>query len=359
MSTRGSTNLRARSLTEMNVLVYSGPEVVQASLNAAITSLRYILAPNYTVQPLTQQALAAHPWGPTCALLVLPACNPLQSEAIIRTYLENGGPLLAFSVTARGPRSLLSSLSDLTVSPNQAFRINDQSTGDYVFMQLQQQIETSLVEVETEGEKVDGVSCHSSHPAFVELDNKRSIKVIGRFADGTTAGIKHGNSVLWAPDFGRDIPAHAETRLKILRSSLRECGLQVPSGVSTRNTPLPQFLVGKSSAIEQTLKALSAESSVKELFVFKDENDTFHLHPSKSSASLLGEKESGLQPKHIVVYADGSYPTKNQTSMFDIEMYFEQLAKARGEGGTSEPWAIGEVLLYGEAVTSTQTMLDK
>lgn len=343
----------------MNVLVYSGPEVVQSSLTSVISSLRSILVPNYTVQPLTQQALTSHPWAPACALLVLPACDPLQSETGIKAYLENGGPLLAFSVGARGPRNLLSSLSDLTVSADQLIRINDKSTGDYISMQLQQENGTNPVDVETDGERVDGVPCNSSQPAFLELENKKSVKVMGRFTDGTVAGIKHGNAVLWAPDFGRDLPPHTETRLKILRNSLRECGLHVPSDISAQKTPLPQILVGKPPVVGRILKELSAESSTKETFIFKDENDTFHLHPSESCASLLADDTPTSQPKHIIVYADGSFPTKTQTSMFDIEMYFEELAKARGEGSTSETWGIGEALLYGEAVTSTQTMLDK
>src|SRR5438270_5817664 len=58
--------------TLMNVIVYAGPEVLPLSLSNAIASLRTLLLPHYTVQPISQPALLAQPWKSSCALLVVP-----------------------------------------------------------------------------------------------------------------------------------------------------------------------------------------------------------------------------------------------------------------------------------------------
>ena len=122
------------------------------------------------------------------------------------------------------------------------------------------------------------------------------------------------------------------------------------------------------------MDAIAAPQSGSQLSVFKDASDEFHFYPLQESSELLessraksdsDEKSDPAtwQPKNIVVCLDGSVPPPELTPLFDLKMYYEALSAAHEkEGlvvGTTESWRMGEVLLYGEAVTSTQSMLDK
>ncbi len=110
----------------------------------------------------------------------------------------------------------------------------------------------------------------------------------------------------------------------------------------------------------------------------KDDNDTFHIeNPSTwSSNSVVGsspEKKSEKTDdddinedriinyssivKRIVVH-DKEYPASKETPYFNHHAYFANLQQYRSrsnEGGCD----FGQDILYGEVVTSTNTMLEK
>lgn len=168
-------------------------------------------------------------------------------------------------------------------------------------------------------------------------------------------------------------------RLDLLRRSLVQLGLQFPNEDGKGQTfllPLPQFLTStpqKSALVGQVMEALAAPQSGSQLSVFKDANDEFHFHSFQESSELLeltrakshsGENndQATLQPKDVVVCLDGSLPPPKLTPLFDLKLFYEALSAAyekEGSAGNAETWRMGEVLLYGETVTSTQTMLDK
>ena len=158
-----------------------------------------------------------------------------------------------------------------------------------------------------------------------------------------------------------------------------QLGLQLPSedeGSKAFSRPLPQFLTStpkKSTLVSRVMDGIAAPEPGSRLSVFKDTNDEFHFHALQESFELLesaraksaSEERSDpatWQPKHVLVCLDGSLPPQELTPLFDLRTYYEALATAQekeGSVGTAKPWRMGEVLLYGEAVTSTQTMLDK
>ncbi|KAG8986651.1 biotin holocarboxylase synthetase [Tulasnella sp. JGI-2019a] len=86
----------------INVLIYNGPGVSQTSFNHTLTSLRYLLSPNYAVGPVTPTALNSDPWPASCALLVIPGGRDLPYVAAlqpgatdrIKEYVRKGGSLL-------------------------------------------------------------------------------------------------------------------------------------------------------------------------------------------------------------------------------------------------------------------------
>ena len=81
----------------MNVLVYSGPEIIQTSLNHSLTTLRAILLPHYTIQSVTPHILTTQPWQKSCALLVLPQTRggfASVPSKHIKNFVEGGGSCL-------------------------------------------------------------------------------------------------------------------------------------------------------------------------------------------------------------------------------------------------------------------------
>ncbi|ODN76679.1 biotin-[acetyl-CoA-carboxylase] ligase [Cryptococcus amylolentus CBS 6039] len=92
------------------VLVYSGPGVSPLSLSHTLLTLRLILLPHYTVQPVTPDILYSQPWEPSCALLVIPGGRDLpfvealtEQRAVtekIREYVQEGGRYLGLCAGA-------------------------------------------------------------------------------------------------------------------------------------------------------------------------------------------------------------------------------------------------------------------
>src|ERR1700721_2690057 len=83
----------------MNVLVFSSPNVVQASLHHALTTFESFLSAGYAVQTISQPSFTAHPWQSTCKLLVFPQFRNLSELTSViwtaKSYGENGGVLLS------------------------------------------------------------------------------------------------------------------------------------------------------------------------------------------------------------------------------------------------------------------------
>jgi len=76
----------------------------------------------------------------------------------------------------------------------------------------------------------------------------------------------------------------------------------------------------------------------------------------------LDSNASLSSPKVVAVCPANTFPSPLDTPLFNIPAYFSHLAKAQPALPTESKirnQRIGELLLYGEVVTSTQTLLDK
>ncbi|KAI0643919.1 class II aaRS and biotin synthetase [Trametes meyenii] len=177
-----------------------------------------------------------------------------------------------------------------------------------------------------------------------------------------------------------DVSKAEEGRIRILRETLEALGLSLPALASGVARPTAQILTGapwRAGVVRRVLKELDVSqlSSVGEKgYEFKDSNDAFVIHPTSAAAQVLGEEgatrypsedPTTWNPKHIVVYeSTGELPARELTPRFDLKAYYAALEAARKEqqcpeNYTDEGWGTGEALLYGEVVTSTQTLLDK
>ena len=375
----------------MNVLVYSGPEVFQTSLKSTLSTLRSLLIPHYTVQPISQESLASHPWSTGCALFVFPGCRELFPSpfiTVIRSYVENGGAFLALSAGATYSSSRVLDLNSLSISglsKDQTLRFYDKATSSYLYPTFHSGEDITTLSdslVLTSGEKLEG-GHWSGAGEFIGIEGAKNIKALAHIGERVAAvrcGLSKGIAIVWALgiEFSRTadsedsaITSWETRRLNIMREVLRDLGLHVPSEIKTSTThPFPQFLAAnpaKPEIVSQIMEALSGSMEPIE-----DRNDTFHFshfagndYLQKDGTRLsygIQPDSSSWQPKYIIVCRDGSLPSSQQAPLFNIGDYFSELSRARDITGIhkdNNPWGMGEALFYSEIVTSTQTMLDK
>ncbi|KAF9003960.1 biotin-ligase [Cyathus striatus] len=392
----------------MNVLVYSGPEVHQSSLNYALTSLRSILLPHYTVQPITLKTLSSEPWAATCALLVFPRCHDRfvsPAAKVIQDYVHEGGAYLALGSGAEcTPRGFGGGSITLGSSLSQPLRFFDKVTNSYIYPLLHgggKIQDPELVNLSLSDGHLSGAVCEIGTNPFDGFEAWQGITILARYSQnnevGSIAGIifdvGRGKIAIWAPSLELpltqepaktalerssvtyDVDLCKNDRNSILRNTLLQLGILLPAEPERiiRN-PLPQLLTSipsKPTIVSQILSSLAAPGHGSELKTLEDENDTFHFSPASEGEELLRERSPTTegpadpltwQPKHVIVYPDGQIPKHSITPLFDHSAFYIALSDFRkAEGCQDEPgkWGIGEALLYSEAVTSTQTMLDK
>ncbi|KAJ7164877.1 class II aaRS and biotin synthetase [Mycena filopes] len=396
----------------MNVLVYSGPEVIQASLDHTLTTLRSILLPFYSVQPISQPALVSQPWQATCALLVFPGCRDIvvsKAAVSIDAFVQGGGVFLALGTgshySSRGLDQGILNVASTSISKDMLLRFFDKESGSYIHPSFHSggpdDVPRAVAIQPVDGERIDILFQNGASDVVGADEGKRNVRVLARYLDndveGAVAGVLYtvgrGKIILWAssPEYplteepassismasslspaAIDIAEHR--RHNLVKSTLRLLGLQIPEEATTICRPLPQFLVShfvKPHIVSLIADLLAAPKPGMELTAFEDSNDKLRFHVLSDSESLIQESRAAAttrtdpstwQPKHIIVCRDGQFPAREQTPLFDLGLFFSALSSARKKDGVSEdgePWGIGDALLYGEAVTSTQTMLDK
>ncbi|KAJ7792651.1 class II aaRS and biotin synthetase [Mycena olivaceomarginata] len=379
----------------MNVLVYSGPEVVQTSLDHTLSTLRYILLPFYSVQPISQTALISQPWQATCALLVFPGCRDIvlsKASAAIDGYVQSGGR--SHYSSSRGLDQGILNVASTSISKDLLLRFFDKDSESYIYPSFHHSgsddTPRSVGIQPTDGERID-VMFQSGSSEVVGIDGgQRNVRVLARYVDndveGAVAGALYtvgaGKIILWAssPEYplteepassismASCLPPEAidlaeQRRINVLKNTLLLLGLQFPEEAATICRPLPQFLAShfiKPHVVSLITNSIAAPKSGAELDAFEDATDKFRFHVLSDSGHLIRESRqaaatrtdpSTWQPKHIIVCPDGQLPAHEQTPLFDLGLFFMP--------EDAEPWGIGDALLYGEAVTSTQTMLDK
>ncbi|KAH9474636.1 Biotin--protein ligase [Psilocybe cubensis] len=397
----------------MNVLVYSGPEILQTSFNHTLSSLRSILVPNYTVQAITQQALTSQPWQKSCALLVLPRTRQRfisPSSKHIKEFVEAGGSYLMLgtgaSITSRSgfDSTVLSFSSEM---PEKPLKFYDNFNNCYITIEEvasgSETKERAITLQCSDGTKVDGIY-DSGEADFSGFEDLKGVSVLAKYTIGlspTIAGltmeVNKGKISLWGPGIeyplkeepmssiiasslnfsSEDIDKFDTTRKTLIVATLTKLGLEVPQATDKKATisrPLPQFLTStpvKSTIVSQITDAIAAPQTGSQLSSLKDSNDEFYFHSLQESSDLINESRnsskspsdpSTWQPKHIIICRDGALPSPSLTPLFNLDLFYKSLSSARTQEGllsSPDSWGIGEALLYGEAVTSTQTMLDK
>lgn len=372
----------------MNVLVYPSTHPHAASVQRLLIS---ILVPHYLPQIIAPDVLAApeNPWQTACALLVLLAAP--DHHAGVRQYAESGGRILALGVNARtsqGVFGLHSSYGSVgagleLVKDTSILRLVD---GNVSSLHVSFPSQASTPAAVNHDEREIAVTRTPS----ASLGLRNMTRVLGRYVDDKTpAGAlsESGAIALWS--------CAAPLPEQLLVPTLSALGLRfdLPKSAESQQPglgPLPQLLLAhpkrwgirrhivhalfpdrdlETAFSALTLKDDGLKVTTIESAVFSDEQDTFQFHfvPEMPASDLPSHPVLALlsgppkeEVKNVILTAEPLTVEQevHYTPLFSPSAFFTALEEFRPTEKVDE-LLMGDVLLYGEVVTSTQTMLDK
>ncbi|GAA5876717.1 hypothetical protein JCM3774_005925 [Rhodotorula dairenensis] len=389
----------------MNVLVYDGSGVAAASRDNVLRFLRSLLSHRYDVQTVSPRSIKEEPWTDTCALLVfpggrdLPYCHDLGQNGTrrIRDWVHGGGRYLGICAGAyfasdqiefevglplevSGKRDLgfFPGLCRGTVYPG--FEYDSDAGARQVELVLNR---TAWRDFWPQTPATCVVSYNGGGAFFpspgTSSTSWTSLASYGDLPDGPSAGVLcrpgAGRAVLWGVHPEHPVryeadPARAtaaeRTRSLLLHATLTALELEVGDAATTLPHLTPLLLTSDRADGPQQIAADLAsrgQATGPAEVTLADRHDTYVLRPIEAFDSrdvelhlaATGEEDSDpiarlhAQPKSIYVSSE-RLPSRTETPLFDIPEYFTLL----------DPQAdVGRVLLYGETVTSTQTLLDR
>ncbi|ORY92445.1 biotin-protein ligase [Leucosporidium creatinivorum] len=388
---------------KLNVLVYNGSGVSASSRDHALFALRSFLSHRYDVQLVSPKSLRQEPWQESCALLIFPGGRDIpyqfdlegQANKRIRDWVQAGGRYLGFCAGAYyASKTVQFELgTPLEVTGERELCFFPGVCRGTVFPGFAYETEAGAREVVLELDRSAWRDHWSQSPdqvevwyngggAFVMNDQATAagVSVLARYsqAEGKpVAGVLtrpgKGKAALWAahpehPTF-MGSPSAEKERLRrgLLRSTLALLDLDVSDEPAPPPQLLPLFLSSPNTdLINSTAASLAGKAKDVEggSIHLDDRNDCFALYPSSSIVDLFAKSRTRpgssdveilrTTVKDIAICTEG-LPLRSHTPLFDLAKYYEELAIA---ASTPSP-TFGNIVLYGEAVTSTQTMLDK
>jgi biotin--protein ligase len=401
----------------MNVLVYNdhdaqfretkriGPGVSKRSYDDTVAVLEALLKPHYVVQKVTPIELEEHPWQTSCALLVFPGGRDIPylerlkgAAPRIAKWVQEGGAYLGFCAGAYFACDRIEWEVDthLQVKGPRPLKFFPGLSVGCVFPGFQYDGEQGARAVTIVDER-DGSQkryiYYNGGGEFVLPEQESGVEVLARYtgeAQGKVAAVSctvgKGRVVLWHPHIEYSItsaptasackkleqpPSEAEIkdaeadRLRLFRETLNLLGLTTPHNGLLKeapHAPIPQLL-SVSPLASPITGAYSAILSDRIANIA-----SFDFRPANEAKALIDQarsesREEGLSKKPIIIKFNTELPpSPGLTPLFNTNEYFTTLNQVYATQISSSPkekWRLGEVLLYGEAVTSTQTMLNE
>lgn len=162
-----------------------------------------------------------------------------------------------------------------------------------------------------------------------------------------------------------------EVRMALLRATLELLDLEVPQDKRIITGPTPLLLTSlepaEAGALAEAILARFPKRSIpgpdaSAPTILADHHDSFRVWSQNHLTQVFSQPRSTAAEDQnkldLVVCSHGS-PPSSATPIFDISIYFRHLAQSRKRLQFRFKPSFGSELLYGEVVTSTQTVLEK
>ncbi|TFB07338.1 Biotin-protein ligase [Trichoderma ghanense] len=406
--------------SRLNVLVHTGTGTTAESVRHCMHSLRRLLSPNYAIIPITETVLLKEPWAQTCALLVFPGgadlgyCRVFNGEGNrrISDFVRRGGAYLGLcaggyygssrcefevgnkALEVVGNRELGFFPGTCRGGAFEGFEYRSERGARAAAIKAEKQALRDKIPDEFAvyynggGVFVDGratgggkVEVLASYKDELDVDggDEKAAVVLCHVGEGKA--ILSGPHPEFAPANLKpqpDIPGYGElvdklaaddrSRIAFLKALLSELGLEVVQDDYTPPSLSSLHLTALDSGKVTELLCDWGDAIEKENgdeFI-RGEADTFQI-VARQEGLKLNELEEALPQvdtiddptsviKRIVAHED-KLPSDSLTPRFSHERFYSGLKKYRRVESGAEHW--GDVLLYGDVVTSTNTLLEK
>jgi len=388
----------------MNVLVYSDEGTSLESVKHATECLRFHLSPHYAVSTISRQQLLEDPWPPYTALLVIPGgadlpyCRDLNGlgNRRIRDYVKRGGKFLGicaggYYASARiefeagtalevsGPRELGFYKGNARGAVYSGFCYGSDVGARAAALTTAPGAPKHDVLVYVnggclfEGDPEAEVVATYSNAIDIEAAQPAAV-VRTTFGKGTV--LLSGAHFEYELDpktlHSRDIDPAVVTSLYEGRGARREfvqyllgekLGLHIGEQGAPPLTPL--FLTSRASqdvpSVTQFVENMAPITVDGKL---ADSHDTFVMVPAGSAAKSDAPgvpddaNYASSEAKRLFFYPEG-LPSPRETPFFNHQIYFAELERMIAQRHTPALSHLGGLLMYGEVVTSTSTMLER
>ncbi|GKT65743.1 biotin-protein ligase ligase [Colletotrichum tofieldiae] len=390
------------------------------SVRHCIYSLRRLLSPTYAVIPVAESALLKEPWQPTCALLVIPGggdlgyCRVLNGPGNrrIADFVRRGGAYLGFCAGGYyGSRRCEFEVGDRTLevigSRELGFFPGTCRGGalkgfEYHSEKGARAVRLSVKDGFGEGEVL---SYYNGGGVFVDADKFDGVEVLAQYADDVAVDggdgkaavifckIGSGNVILTGPhpEFAAanlnpqphipsyeslvsDLAATDAARVTFLRACLSKLGLDLSADpaappslsrmhlTSANHAEVGEMLASWEEAITRDGEGADAEEYIRgEHDVFRIEKHASRWDVDELRGALPEGKEAAMIDYDgvvkVIVPHEEAWPDVKETPSFNHRLFYNSLQGYRAKEPAAEEW--GDTLMYGEVVTSTNTLMDK
>ncbi|TPX49284.1 hypothetical protein SeMB42_g02674 [Synchytrium endobioticum] len=381
----------------MNVLVYADQGTAKTPIDHTLLTLKSSLSASYDVMLVDAKTLLTEPWENYTALLVIPGGRDLpyvkalypEGTNRIRRYVEAGGKYLGicagayfacqkveFEVNRKdyqvtGDRDLVFYKGIGRGSVFDGFIYGSEAGARAAHLQLAPELNDIFQE--------RNVSMyHNGGPYFVSLmpdgSQPEGTKVLAYYADP--------DSVFQPTPHEKQLPAIISCQVGRGKAILSGSELALKLNQVENASQVEEELTFGPKLSELHLcfgpnkprKTQDAESTIAHALlggkysvrVIEDDINVFNIH-RRGFAAEKGEAEvpKGHKiPFFITVYSVGDYPLPAETPHFNVPRYYDFLRVARADtdrrsAALENELSFGSTIMYGEVLTSTQTILDK
>ncbi|AMD20074.1 HCL077Wp [Eremothecium sinecaudum] len=391
----------------MNVLVYDGPGAAASAVQQTLLTLRLFLEPYYAVSTISPVSLASEPWISKTAAIVFPGGADLpyiqhckRSIPLIKKFVAKGGTYIGFCAGAYfgssrvefeiGKPIEVQGNRDLRFFPGIArgsafpgFRYNSDMGARTVILQ-------SHI-----GRAGKILSYFNGGPVFVDAHLYDNVEILATYnqevvvnhtdldspekapvAAVVLCDVGKGKVLLSGPHLeyestllkpsarnsnlkGRmaTLKEYQSDRIEFTRMALIKAGLRCNGETSDLNIPAltPGFICSlyQTQLLEQLVSSLK-DNETDNVIVHKGENDELRFlrgyeNYDKINMLLKNEDPDSATKWFLVGDAKEKLPPAHLTPRFNISKYFANLDRN---------CSMGSILMYGEIVSSTSTLLD-
>lgn len=399
----------------MNVLVYEGRGTTPGSVRHVVESLRMFLEPYYAVSTVTIRTLEQEPWMGKAAAIVFPGGRDLPYVADckrvipkIRKFVNHyGGTYIGFCAGGYfGSSRCEFAKGDpvMEVVGDRELKFFPGITRGPVFgtFEYNSELGARAAKILVNG-GTEFCTYYNGGSCFVDADMYDNVEVLARygdqasiqFSDNPASKATHAAAVVLCrvgkgkalltgphPEFTprllekngdekiqkeilgileQNEPKRLEFMKKILTAAGLKCNDSPGSGRPSHLTPL--LLGAKPGSKNELVSAFEANlENVIENYETREDHgefdgtvDRFLLYKGyrenfEKVNSLLSKEDPEDSPKAVIFPSDDdSLPPREISGDFDFKRYFEHLNPEN---------SLGSLLLYGEVLTSTSTLLN-